>query len=181
MEITRTLNVVFRVDGEKGPVEVHAAPLSETAFRHHFMLVAKVYSALTQNNMVLAGPRVAALLMRQVAEESGKPEAAEAFFAELRRSAHVFVEQGGRWVPYPLQLALDPERGVLTATDQGEVESMLTFFTCFSAILPRRSQPGFAEGLTSASGGRTTSLNATEFAASLPTSTAVGSSGGRGE
>lgn len=165
MEINKALNVAFTVDGKEGPVTVHATPISEAAFRHHYLLIAKVYAKITEERLHTAGPRIAALLAEKEAEEMGNPQAAQDFFSEIRRTTHVFATHGGELIPLPLQVAVD--RGVLEADGASEVENLLAFFTSFSAMLPRKLQREFSEGVASACSGRTTPLTSTEYAASL--------------
>ena len=170
MKIDKSLNIVFPVQRDSGQVWVHSTPLSREAFSHHFMLISKTFTAMLDHGLATAAaPRVAMLMLEKVALEL--PEGADsavAFTNELRRMTSIIVPTNEGWQPVPLHMA--EERGYLGEEERDEVEGVVAFFICFSAMVPRNRRRLFAEGLTSACGGQVVSSSCMEFTSSLPTS-----------
>ena len=173
MKIDKSLNIVFPVYREGGEVWVHSTPLSREAFAHHFMLISKTFASMVENGLAtVAATKVSVLMLERVAAEMGDgKESASAFMNEIRRLTSVVLPTKEGWQPVPLQLAKDRE--FLSDDDLDEVEGVVAFFICFSAMVPRDRRLLFAEGLTSACGGRVLSSNCTEFTSSLPMSTEI--------
>jgi hypothetical protein len=195
VQLNRRLNLVIpvsRADGS-GDVYVHSTPISREAFERHFLIISKTFAWIYNQGLgSLSGPRVALMLMRKVAESSvladGPPDAREAsralalaevdsFVAEVRRLTNVARPGPGGWEVVPYQEAVD--RGALDADDRAEVDNLIVFFTVVSAV-HRRDEVGTILGMMEQLwGAQTTSSTCTEFAASLGTSTATGSTGER--
>jgi hypothetical protein len=63
------------------------------------------------------------------------------------------------------------KRGVIDESAAAEVENCIVYFTCASSIHLKAELTVAIEGLSTLWGAQTTSLNATEYMRSLPTST----------
>ena len=181
MRINRALNLVFPVETAKnGTLHIHAMPISRTVFEQYFLVLSKAFSAILQEGLsIISGPRVAFLMLRQIATDQGvwdAPDGVErGLVAEIRRLTNVAMVGERGWETLPYQDILG--RSILDPEDIAEIEGVLVFFTCAS-LVPRRDQ--VANILASTGrlwGGQTTSLSCSELAASLPTSTATGNSG----
>ena len=82
---------------------------------------------------------------------------------------------GGNYETVTLQEAID--RRLMSDADVSEVENAITFFIVYSAIQRRKDLAETLDGLAELWGARTSSLNSTEYAASLRTSTPAASTG----
>ena len=102
-----------------------------------------------------------------------------ALVEEIRRLTLVVVpaERKGGWQTIPLGVAV--ERGFLTADDRAEVENAIVFFIVNSAVLPRAQRREMLEEASNLWGARISSSTPSEFAASLPKSTATARSGAK--
>jgi hypothetical protein len=96
---------------------------------------------------------------------------------EIRRLSNVVALGPKGWAGVPLQVALD--EGTIGEDERAEVENAIVFFTVASLVHRRADLPAILDGASKLWGAQTTLLNATEFAASLPTSTKDASSGER--
>lgn len=189
MKINRKLNLVIPVDrGDEGTIYVHSTPISREVFERYFLVISKTFAAIyTEGLGIAAGPRVASLLLRKVAEDmGGTDERARAaawedvqngLMAEIKRLTNVVVSGHGGWTTLPFQEAVD--RKMLDPDDASEVENALAFFTVASAMHKKSELPTILTGAASLWGGQIVSSNSTEFAASLPISTPDGNSGAK--
>jgi hypothetical protein len=169
VKLDRRLNLVFEVPSSFGPVHVHSVPVSRETFEAHFLLIAKLFAKVYNDELgSVAGPRVAALLLKKLAADdrdlSGQDEA---LLQEVRRLTNVTFIQDGRWTTEMFEDVI--EHDLLDRETITEVENILVYFTLASSMLPReRVAPTLALmgalWLT-----QTTSLGFTEWAASLAT------------
>src|SRR5688572_26665724 len=169
--IDRKLNIVIPVDTEKGTVYVHATPISREVFEQYFLVISQTFAALYQQGLnIVAGPRIAGMMLRDLAMKQGTWEGPdgvkEGLVAEMHRLTNVAVPGEKGWQQYPFQEVCD--RGILDKDDQSEVEGAVTFFTCVSAMHRRDQLPGVLAGMVSLWDALTTSLNFTAYVASLP-------------
>jgi hypothetical protein len=180
MKLNRKLNLVFDIEREDGTkLYIHAMPISREVFETFFLVISKAFAAIYSEGLqVLAGPRVAALVLKQVATDAGQWDGPTGvrtgLMNEIRRLANVVMLTDQGWATLPLQSAID--RDLLDEDELAEAEGVITFFICASAM-HRRSELGqILTSMTGLWGAQLTSLNCTEFATSLPTSTATASS-----
>ncbi len=174
MRINTRLNLVIPVDTDAGTLFVHSVPISREVFEKYFLVISKAFAAIYQEGLnVVAGPRIAMLMLKRAAVERGEwdgPDGVQnGLVAEIRRLTNVAVPGEGGWKSYPMQDAID--RSILDADDVSEVEGAVAFFTCASAMHKRDQLPAILGGMTSLWDARTTSLNFTDYLASLRTST----------
>ena len=194
MQIDRKMNLVLTVerdDGEK--LYVHSAPIGYEVFKHHYLVLSKAWAKIGQEGdfyVAFSGPKVAALVIRDVARDVGGAgrtaeersanglAAVEAgLMAEIVRLSNVvFVGKAG-WESYPLADAV--RRKILSTEEFDEIEGAVTFFTVVSSMNKASETRLLLNPLTSLWGAQYVSLNATEFTSSLQTSTTDDSSGAK--
>lgn len=189
MRIDKRLNLIVPIyDDETGKLvaNVHSTPLSEETVERHFMLLAQTFSQVFSQGLgVASGPAVALRLLRRIADNSGtwidaktgEPGDGQILVEEIRRLTTVLVpgEIGQPWQQVPLQTAV--ERGFIGAEDRAEVENAIVFFIAASATLPRAQRKEMLTQAADLWGARLSSSSATDFAASLKTSTATANTG----
>ena len=88
--------------------------------------------------------------------------------AEIYRLTNVMVLGENGWETIPFNVAR--QRNLLDGDTASEVENALVYFTCASSIHLKAELSVALEGLSTLWGAQTTSLNATEYMNSLPTS-----------
>ena len=173
MKIDKRLNIVFTLERDTGPIHVHSTPISRETFERYFIPISKTFAAIYGEGLnVIAGPRIAALMLRKVAEQTNTLEGPEGvrsgLLGEIIRLSNVLMPNpAGGWQTTPLHNAIAQE--FLDEDDVAEVEGVLVFFTCVSSM-HTRSQIADILKMMQLWGVQTTSSNSTEFAASLQTS-----------
>ncbi len=185
MRLDRKLNLVVPVETDRGVIYVHHVPISRDLFERYFLVIAKTFAQIFQQGLnVVAGPRIAALMLKEVAETTmvapglsawdGDDGVARGLVAEIRRLTNVAVPSERGWQTLPYDNA--SRDGTLTPDDVAEVEGLLTFFTLASVMMREDQKEGILAGMRSLWGPETTSSNCTDYASSLPTSTAPATS-----
>ena len=182
--IDKNLNLVIpltRADGSK--VYVHSTPVRFESFEKYHLVLAKTFSSFAMNGLdPRSGPSVAAMILKDVAKstvrvpgmdwwdgEDGVGGAA-GLMADMVRMSNVLTSTKDKgWVTEPLQSALD--RNLITGEEKSEVMNILTFFTVVSLVAPKMDRPLLVNGMARIYELQAISLNATEFATSLKTST----------
>jgi hypothetical protein len=172
--ITPRLNLVLTLETADGEAFVHHMPISREAFEQNYLLIGRTYDAMMREGLMLSGPRLAALRLRDVAREMGNASAAP-LLAEIRRLTNLVVPGPSGYEAIPYDAAV--REGRVGEDDAAEVDAALTFFT----LVSRAGRTAAFDLATSAIGihfpVQTTSCTCTEYAASLKTSTAPESSG----
>lgn len=157
-------------------MHVHSTPISREVFEANFLLISKTFAAIYNGGLgFTVGPRVAALQLAKTAADSGEPESALALMNEVRRLSNVIAPGPQGWTAVPLQTVLDEK--LIDGDERSEVENAIVFFTVASAVHRKTEIASVLEGACQLWGGRTESLNSTEFAASLPTSMPAATTG----
>lgn len=200
MKINRKLNLVIpilgdpiveknedgsvKVDANGNPVEkdnvvgyVHAEPISKETFDAHYLVIAKTFGAIYGEGLGYSvGPRIAGRLLRTVATNMGAWDGPDGVEASLLRDVFQranYVKANGEIVPFEEAVV----KKMLDEEDLSEVTNSLAFFTLASSMHLRADLPAVLAGAARFWGGRTTSSNSTEFAASLRTSNAGANTG----
>ena len=173
MRLDTKLNIVVEVEGSEGTIFVHSTPISTEIFEKYFLVISKTFAALITHGLsFVSGPRVAALMLKRIATDMGVWEGddgvSNGLMAEIRRCSSVLLPSPQGWQMIPYQAAI--ERGMLDAQDTNEVDGIVTFFICVSAVT-RRREIGQVLSMMSALGARSTSFSATVFKDSLQIST----------
>jgi hypothetical protein len=182
MKIERNLNFVIPVERDDGTtVYVHSMPISADVFEQYFLVISKTFARIYLEGLgQTAGPRVAAMLLKDVAMERGLwegPAGVErGLMNEIRRLSNVVAPGPKGWTTFPFQEAIDQK--FLDSSDIREVENALVFFTVASSMHRRQEVRAVLEGAGSLWGAQVESSSSTEFCASLQTSTATANTGG---
>jgi hypothetical protein len=178
MKIARNMNLVLSVDTEMGAAYLHATPISKEFYRQHFFILSKTFSAIFSEGLgVVAGPRVAYLMLEKICSDmkiwDGSDGVKNTLVTEIIRLSNVvYPVEGKGWDTVPLDVAV--ERGVI---DIDEALGELVFFTCVSSINKPPQAKAVMEQTNGLWGSAITSLMLMDWIASLPTSKPKDSSG----
>lgn len=198
MRISRDLSLVVpvtdgtvetEVDGQKVVEDnivayVYAMPVSQEVFEVHYRVLAKTFNDIYSGGLsITAGPRVAALLLKDIAVSMGRWEGPggveQGLMQEIRRLASVVVPGPAGWDTVTFQEAV--QKSILSTDDVSEVENALTFFTVASRMHLRAERATVLNGAANLWGAQISSLSFTEFLNSLQTSTRAASTGARAD
>ncbi|HDL0241208.1 hypothetical protein [Escherichia coli] len=178
MKIAKNLNLIIPVRTEKGNGWIHATPISKEVFKEHFFILGKTFSAMFSDGLgVVAGPRVAFLMLEKISCDSGIWEGDKGvrntLVNEIIRLANlVYPVEGKGYDTIPLDMALERE-----IIDLDEVAGELVFFTCVSSINSLEQAKGTMDVVNGIWSTQCSSLSLTDWTASLPTLKPVASSG----
>jgi hypothetical protein len=173
--ITKKLQIAIPVEASSGGrIWVHSTPLSREVFEAHWEVMAATMARVFSSGLsVVAGPGVAALALRDMAKKmncwDGPDGVQNSLMPEIVRLSNVIAPRdgGAGWAAVPLAHAA--RQGMISEDTAREVEDELVFFMLVSAVNRRDQSVGILESAAGLWGFRTTLLNSTEFAASLPT------------
>lgn len=180
MEINRKLNFVVPIERDGSTLYAHATPISREVFENYHLVIAKTFSKIYNEGLGFsAGPRVAAMLLKQTAIETGVwgnrqdgTAGVEAgLLGEIRRLTNVIALGPNGWAPFPFAEAI--AKGLVDADELSEVENAIVYFTVASAMHRKAELTAILAGAANLWGAQVTSSNTTEFAASLQTSIAI--------
>lgn len=178
MKIARNLNLIIPVRTEKGNGWIHATPISKEVFKEHFFILSKTFSAIFSEGLgVVAGPRIAFLMLERISRDSniweGDKGVRNTLVNEVIRLANlVYPVEGKGYDTIPLDMALERE-----IIDLDEVTGELIFFTCVSSINSPEQAKGTMDVVNGVWSTQCSLLNLTEWIASLPTLKSAASSG----
>lgn len=190
MRIDKKLNLVVPLSRGEETIYVHSMPIGREVFEKYYLVMAKTFSSLMAEGLnISSGPRVAAMMLKSIAEASprrgvnGEPSnwlvgddgVANGLLNEVRRLSNVVLATPNGWETLPLAAALD--RNLLDPEEVSEVENQLAFFTVCSLVAPREDREGLVTGGAVMYNSLTTLSNSTEYAASLKTSRGIEDSG----
>jgi hypothetical protein len=183
VRIDKNLNLVVTLERETGPVHVHSTPLPLEIFKKYFLTISKAFASIYAEGLtVVAGPRVAGMMLEKIGRDLGQwdaiPGEDPGLLAHIRRLSFVIVPESHGWVQVPLHEAIN--RDILDEEDVSEVEGVIAFFICAYAMHHRNVRRQVLEVAAAHWSGRLTSSNSTDFMHSLPTSTGDESSGAKG-
>ena len=178
MRLDQRLNFIIPVERDDGvTVYVHAMPISRETFERYFLVIARTFSAISTEGIGIT--RVIVLMLRKIASDMGiwdGPGGVEnGLMNEIRRLANVVTPGPKGWETIPFADALAVK--ILSEEDVSEVENALVFFTVVSVMNRRRGLKDILDNLGQLWSARTSPLNCTEYAASLPTLKEAVSSG----
>lgn len=178
MKITRNMNLVIPVETEMGNCFLHSTPISKEVYREHFFILSKVFSAIFSEGLgIVAGPRVAYMMLEKIASDMGIWEGEKGVRNTLvneiiRLSNLAYPAQGKGWDTQPLEVAIERE-----IVELDDVIGELVFFTCVSSINKPNQAVGVMAQANGVWGSRSTSLNIMDWMRSLQTSKPADSSG----
>lgn len=168
------------VDAEAGRIYVHSMPISREVFESYYLVISKTFSAIYSHGLhAAAGPRVASMLLKSIAIESGVWEGSagveNGLMNEIRRLTNVVMPGESGWVTMPFDTVL--KRDILDADDISEIENALVFFTVASAMHKKADRASILAGAGKMWDWQIESSNCTEYAKSLPTSSEIENTG----
>ncbi|EQB9094964.1 hypothetical protein ACIT93_000886 [Escherichia coli] len=178
MKISRNLNLIIPVQTEKGNGWIHATPISKEVFKEHFFILSKTFSAIFSEGLgVVAGPRIAFLMLERISRDSnaweGDKGVRNTLVNEVIRLANlVYPVEGKGYDTIPLDMALERE-----IVELDDVAGELVFFTCVSSINSPEQAKGTLDVVNGIWSTQYSSLNLTDWIASLPTLKSAASSG----
>lgn len=192
MKINQHLKIVIPLDIEGAPKAkvggedvvqpyyVYSAPLSPQVFRRYWLTFSKTFAKIMNEGLhVTAGPRIAAMAMRDTASELGVLDGLDGVehgvFDEIKRTSVIVMPTDKGWQQIPLHDAIAGK--LLSEEDVSEVENILCFFTVSSAMLRSAERFPILEGAARLWDAQIISSSCSEFIASLPKLTVIASSG----
>lgn len=172
-KVNRKLHLVLPIAQEGRTLYVHSTPIASETFDAFFLPIAKTFSAIyTEGLGVIAGPRVAAKLLRRVSESLNQwDEVNTGLLAEIKRLTNVFSPSDTGWKMIPLDDAA--RTNVIDKDDVAEVENAIVFFTLAWHMHNKRDREPVVKDAAVLWGARTEYLNCTDFRDSLPISTNI--------
>ena len=159
-------------------------PISREVFEANYRIIAATHSALFGKGLEYAaqsGPVIARLrlldegkkdaLERRDFDMDGNPTdgGALSLLKEIKRLTVLVVPGHDGWDILPVDEAI--RAGHIDAEEWTEVEAAIVFFTCPCQMARRQVRRSVADAVSSVTGGSVTSLELTEWTASLPRST----------
>jgi hypothetical protein len=174
MRLDNKLNLVVEVEADDGSTfYVHSTPISREVFEKYFLIIGKTFSSLISEGLsFVSGPRVAAMMLKKIAMDQGVWEGRDGIemglMAEIRRLSNVVMPSDKGWQTFPFQDVIDKK--MMNQSDIDEVEGLICFFICVSAMSRKTELPPVLERMR-LWGSQITSLNFMEFVGSLQTST----------
>jgi hypothetical protein len=184
MRIDQKLNLVIPVDTvTRGVVHVHSTPISRDVFKTYYLILSKTYSQIFGQGLShVSGPRVANFMLEDIAKQTqrrpgqdwwdGPDGVARGLVGEIRRRTNVCcVAETGGWETIPYDYVI--QQKVFTEDEIDQLEGAIVFFIVISALMDPEGKAEMLDGMRFLWAVQITSLNCTEFAASLPISTEV--------
>lgn len=176
LRIDKRLNLVMPLQTEIGTIFVHSCPIRREIFEKYFLIISKTFAAIYSEGLnIIAGPRIALLMLKQIAINSNAWEGADGvesgLLNEIRRITNVLLPTGNGWSVSMYSDAI--AKGLFTQDEMDEIEGEIVFFICASAIHRKADLSTVLDGLKSLWGAQTTPLNCSEYRTSLPTSTVI--------
>lgn len=169
MKIDEKLNLVVTVERDGGNLYVHSAPIGLEVFERYFLVIAKTFAAIYSEGLnIVAGPRVAGMMLKKISTDLDMwGDVSGGLVAEIRRLSNVAIPGDDGWRTVPLQDAIN--KHLFDADEVAEIDGIITFFTCASVMHRAKQVRPIIEAAASLWKAQITSLDATAFAASLPT------------
>ena len=176
MRIDEKLNFVMPIFGNDDEIEayVHSMPIGRDAFRANYMLLSVTFTALHNQGLSEAtAPKISAMLLQDVAKQQNFD--ATPLLNEILRLSCLIKAGSSGWETIPLQESIN--RKLIDQDDADEVMGALVFFTLASWAPPKRIAKQIVAGAARLWAAQISSLQSTEWIASLPTLTATDNSG----
>lgn len=178
VKINRQLNLVIPIDRDDGTTAyVHSSPIGRPVFEANHLLIAKTFTQIFTGGLgITAGPRVCALVMRDVAATM-QIDADTSLFDEIRRLTNVLAQGSDGWQTLPYHDAI--KQGLISDDDAAEVDNALAFFTVVCAMHRRPVAESMMDTSAGLWGAQITSLAPTAFITSLKISTPPDTTGAK--
>ena len=182
MKIDQGLNFViplFHDEADDAPYAyVYSCPISTAAFEMNFRVLVRMFKLIADEGG--AANRFARLFLKEAAAQLAGSDGnadlvSQPLLNEIGRLSSVIVSTKDGWQTVPLQQAIDGK--LLDPGDADEAVSASLFFIAALQVSPKQIRPALVEsGMRTWTAARS-SLQPMEWIASLPISTATGSSG----
>lgn len=170
MRISKELNLVIPMDG----MIVHSMPISRDVFEQFYKVIAKTYATLASEGLMLMGPRVAYLTLKEVSGESWC-DVENGLINEIVRLSNIGIVGENGWKTIPLATAIGSKK--IDKDSTADIKGQLVFFTCVSSLVKKEDLKATLAITNGLWGSQSTLLNSTEYVSSLSTSTEPESSG----
>ena len=172
MRVDKRLNLVFQIECTAGGTAyVHAMPISQEVFEQHFKILAQTYTNIWQSGLNITGPKIAFLMLKELAVKTGVWEGPsgvqDSLMAEIHRLCNVAMPSPSGFVHQPLYTAI--QKGLLDESELAELDNALTFFTLVSVMQKRAQAAGILIEVAGLWAIQTTYLGFTEYLDSLQT------------
>lgn len=188
MKIDRFLNIVIPCETDNGVIHIHSTPISSAVFKQYYFVLSKCYSMFLSQDLLGTAPSISLMMLEDVSRVTMRlngsgnwwdgPDGVEnGLLNEVRRLTNVIVPVAGQgWQTIPFVNAVAD--GKLPEEDVADVESLLVFFTCLSAIPQLGStRADMVRRIAAGLDWQVTPLNCTAWAAQLMRSTEAVNSG----
>jgi hypothetical protein len=165
MKLDKNLNIVQPIETDTGTVYVHSSPIRRETFKEFFLPLSKTLNAIYAEGLrTITGPRIAGLMLREIGGEGITP-----LLNEIYRLTNVSALTPDGWQSVGLADAVAQK--YLTEDEVEEAEGFIVFFTCVWHVHRKAEISTMLQPLQAVWDVETTLLSATEYRASLPTST----------
>lgn len=171
----KSLYLTIPIETAQGILYAHSAPVAREVFERYFLVIGKTWAEIFNQRLGMAsGPRLAAMLLRDIARQEGTLDGPtgvqQGLLREIERLTNILIpSQSGGWETIPFEEAV--RRNAVTAEDASEVINAAVFFTVASSMLRGSVKELYIAEAAGLWGGQTSYLNATEYGASLKTLT----------
>lgn len=177
MRISKNLNIVIKVDTEKGEAFVHSSPISRDVFEKYYNELGQVFTdsmkGVDQAHMALSAPQLAYPSLKSISKARGSWDGQDGvkngLINEIIRLSNIVYAGDKGWETKPFHIAL--KDGILNEDDEAEVLSNLVFFTVVSKVAPKDLRTSFLEIVGQLRDWEFTSSDSTQYMTGLPTST----------
>ena len=174
MKIDSKLNIVipYQTEDDK-TVYFHSTPIRRETFDFYFMPISMCFAELfTKGLSYVAGPRIAKLMLKRVAEEIGQWEGDSGvnngLLGEVHRLTNVVLPTANGWKNIPMVDAI--KQGLVDEESLDEIEGKLVFFMVSYAMHDKNTRASMVTTAGRLWGFHATSLSCTEYRDSLQTS-----------
>jgi hypothetical protein len=180
MRIDKRLNLIIPVETENGRFYVHSTPLSRDVFERYFLVISKTFAAIHAEGLgSFGGPRVAYLMLKKIAIDSGCWEGLggveNGLLSEIKRLSTVIAPTESGYRQMPIESAINGE--LFNDDDVDDIMGYAVFFICVSAMHKRELVAGTMAIVNSLWSTETSLLSCMEYLNLLPTSIAIDNSG----
>ena len=170
MKIDRKLNLVVPIETDSGKIFIHSSAIAKDCFERYFKVISKAYTDIFKEGVAFtagAGPKIAALMLKSVADEMGiKDDVEKGLMLEIMRLSSVALPTDKGWETMPLSVAL--KQNPIDEDDWTDAEGQIVFFTLCSSMSAKADLMNLLQKVSGFWGSEITSSNCTEYAASLP-------------
>lgn len=162
MKIDNKLNLVLTIPNQNGDIYIHSTPISRAVFEQYYLVLSRAYSFIYSKGMHLTAPRIAHLVVRQIAEEEGLSESVNnGLMNEIVRLSNVVYPSENGYITTLLSNALSSK--LISEDDFAEIKGMLFFFIVVCAVSRKELIEPTLRHVTNLWGHSTTSLNVSEL------------------